>query len=78
MVGLDRRVWTAAWQPGDTNWRGWWVIGGLETVQTACVDAVSRSADKLDIFVRGQDRAIYTAAWEQGRDTNWRGWWRIS
>ena len=28
-IGQDGRVYTAAWQPGDTAWRGWWVVGKL-------------------------------------------------
>jgi hypothetical protein len=25
-TGLDGEIYTAAWQPGDTAWRGWWLI----------------------------------------------------
>lgn len=27
IVGLDKRVWTAAWEPGFDAWQGWWPIG---------------------------------------------------
>lgn len=75
-VGLDGHVYTAAWQPGDTKWRGWWRIDGVEAASCAPVTAVSRSANKLDIFVVGLDGYVYTAAWQSG-DTKWRGWWRV-
>lgn len=79
MVGLDGRVWTAAWEPrpGDASWRGWWAIGQLEVVPMTAISCVSRSADKLDIFVRGIDYEVFTAAWQPG-DRNWRGWWQIN
>jgi hypothetical protein len=74
-VGLDGKVYTAAWEPGDTSWRGWWRIDGVETAPCAPVTAISRSTDKLDIFVVGLDGHVCTAAWEPG--FGWRGWWRI-
>jgi hypothetical protein len=68
---------TAAWeQLGDQNWRGWWPVSeGMATPDTS-VTAVSRSKDKLDIFMVGMDGRVWTAAWEPG-DTAWRGWWPI-
>ncbi|HEX6291915.1 MAG TPA: hypothetical protein VFZ66_22205 [Herpetosiphonaceae bacterium] len=75
-VGLDGRVYTAAWEPGDTQWRGWWRIDGVEVAPCAPVCAVSRAPDKLDIFVVGLDGQVYTAAWEPG-DAAWRGWWPV-
>src|SRR5829696_5277601 len=44
---------------------------------TAEVHAVSRSGDKLDIFVTDVDGRIRTAAWEPGF-TGWHGWWTIN
>jgi hypothetical protein len=41
------------------------------------VTAVSRSADKLDIFVVGTDNTIYTAAWEPAFADGWHGWWSL-
>ena len=75
-VGLDGRVYTAAWQTGDRKWRGWWRIDGIETAPCASVAPVCRSADKLDIFAVGLDGHVYTAAWQKG-DKQWRGWWRV-
>jgi hypothetical protein len=70
------RVMSAAWEPAFTDgWRGWWHIQGGKAQPGAPITAVSRSADKLDIFVTGTDGYVYTAAWEPGR--GWRGWWRI-
>jgi len=75
-VGLDGRVYTAAWQPGDTKWRGWWRIDGIEAAPCAPVTALSRSPDLLDVFVVGLDGRVHTAAWQKG-DGTWRGWWTI-
>jgi hypothetical protein len=75
-VGLDGHVYTAAWQPGDTAWRGWWQVGDLEVAPCAPIGAVCRAADKLDIFAVGLDGHVYTAAWQPG-DTAWRGWWQV-
>jgi hypothetical protein len=75
-VGLDGRVYTAAWQPGDKTWRGWWAIDGIECAPCAPVAAVCRSVDKLDIFAVALDGGVYTAAWQAG-DKAWKGWWRV-
>ena len=77
VVGTDGGIWTAAWQPGASAFRGWWRIGNLTSLQGSMVGAVSRSQDKLDIFVTGTDGAVYTAAWQAG-DTAWRGWWPVA
>lgn len=69
---------SAAWEPGFTDgWHGWWGIQGGRAAAGATVSAVSRSADKLDIFVVGTDGRIYTAAWEPGFADGWHGWWPI-
>ena len=73
VVGTDGGVWTAAWQPGDSTFRGWSRIGNLTSLQGSMVGVVSRSQNKLDIVVTGTDGAICTAAWQAG-DTDWRGW----
>ncbi|MCX6100310.1 MAG: hypothetical protein NTV92_02590 [Candidatus Bipolaricaulota bacterium] len=75
-VGLDGHVYTAAWEPGFTEWHGWWQIGDLVVPQGTHVGVVSRSEDKLDIFAIGLDGRVYSAAWEPGF-TAWHGWWRI-
>lgn len=72
-VGLDGHIYTAAWQSGDNQWRGWWQIKGLDAAPCSSVCAVSRSTDMLDIFAVGLDGRIYTAAWQPG-DTTWHGW----
>ena len=61
------RVLTAAWEPAFTDgWHGWWEIRGGRARPGAPVTAVSRSANKLDVFVTGTDGGAYTAAWEPG------------
>jgi hypothetical protein len=70
-------IWTAAWEPANTDgWHGWWEIRSGRALPTAPVTAVSRSLDKLDVFVVGADGRVQTAAWEPGPD-GWRGWWAI-
>ena len=75
-VGTDGGIYTAAWEPGDPGWQGWWQVAGGIAAPGTSVFGVSRSADKLDIFAVGTDFGIYTAAWEPG-DPRWQGWWRI-
>jgi hypothetical protein len=77
-VGLDGRVYTAAWEPGFTDgWHGWWNIGGPGACPGSTVEAVSRSQDKLDIFCIGMDGYVYTAAWPCDSSGGWSGWRRI-
>ena len=72
------RVLTAAWEPAFTDgWHGWWDLKGGRAKPGAPVTAVSRSADKLDVFVTGTDGGCYTAAWEPGFTDWWHGWWRV-
>jgi len=42
------------------------------------VNAVSRSADKLDIFVTDVNGVIYTAAWQPSFTDWWHGWWQLN
>jgi V8-like Glu-specific endopeptidase len=79
VVGLDGRVWSAAWEPSFPDWwHGWWPIGNVRAPQGAPVHAVSRSADKLDIFVTDVNGAIMTAAWEPAFTDGWHGWWALN
>ena len=77
--GTDASVYTAAWEPAFTDWwHGWWGVKGGRTALSAHVTAVSRSADKLDVFVVGTDGQVYTAAWEPTFADGWHGWWRMA
>ena len=76
-AGTDHGIYTAAWQPGDAAWRGWWRVAGGVAAPGTSIYGVSRSANKLDIFAVGTDHGIYTAAWQPG-DTAFRGWWRLA
>jgi hypothetical protein len=51
------------------------VAGGV-SIFSSPVTAVSRSTDKLDIFVVGTDGHVYTAAWEPDF-ADWHGWFPI-
>jgi hypothetical protein len=82
VVGLDGYVYTAAWEPSFGGpWRGWWgrpdAQGRGRLLDVQCkpstpVHGVSRSPDKLDVFVTDPSGEMYTAAWEPGLP--WRGW----
>lgn len=76
VVGLDGRIYSAAWEPGLTSWQGWWPIGDGEVAPCSQVCAISRAPNKLNLFVVGLDGRIYTAYWEPGL-TSWQGWWPI-
>jgi Thermolysin metallopeptidase, alpha-helical domain/Thermolysin metallopeptidase, catalytic domain/Protealysin propeptide len=79
VAGTDGRVYTAAWEPSFPDWwHGWWAIGDIRVPQGAPVHAVSRSADKLDIFVTDVNGAILTAAWEPSFPDWWHGWWALN
>ena len=78
VVGTDGGIYTAAWEPGFTDWwHGWWRIGNIRAPQGARVHAVSRRRDKLDIFVTDVNGAIMTAAWEPAFTDGWHGWWSL-
>ncbi len=80
LVSNDGGVYTAAWDNNVAKgkWRGWWRIGNLKAKPGSPVAAVARDANKLDIFVAGQNGKTYTAAWDQNvADGKWRGWWNI-
>lgn len=79
VVGTDLRVWTAAWQPAFTDgWHGWWTIGNIQVIPGTPVAAVSRSRDKLDIFVTDLTGVVRTAAWEPAFTDGWHGWWELN
>ena len=78
VVGNDGGIYTASWNPAfEDGWHGWWRIGDITVDPGSPVSVVSRSADKLDVFVTGSDGGIYTAAWEPGFTDGWHGWSRI-
>jgi hypothetical protein len=53
--------------------RGWWQVLTGAAAKGAYVSCVSRSKDKLDIFVVGMDGHVWTAAWEPDIP-GWRAW----
>lgn len=75
-VGSDGNVYTAAWQPGNTVFGGWWQIPGFKGQPCIEVAAVSRSLNHLDVFAVGLDSQVYTASWEPDF-TSWHGWFAI-
>jgi papain like protease len=80
IIGTDNGIYTAAWDANAANgdWRGWWRIATGVAAPGSGVTAVSRDANKLDVFVVGTDGAVWTAAWDANvASAQWRGWWRI-
>lgn len=65
-VVLNQQVWTqgSSSLSASFNIGNWRAIAGLTTAEGSAVTAVSRSQDKIDVFVNGFDRNLWTAAWE--------------
>ena len=75
---VNGTIWTAAWESSFTDWwHGWWPLNGGVAAPGAPVTVVSRSPDKLDVFVVGTDGRVWTAAWEPSFTDWWHGWWPI-
>ena len=70
-VGSDHGVYTAATSGGP--WAGWWPIPGVRSTPGSPITAVSRSQDKLDVFVADETGKVVTASWEPSF-TSWHGW----
>jgi hypothetical protein len=78
VTDVSGNILTAAWEPDFADgWHGWWPINGGRAAPGAPVHGVSRSADKLDIFVTGADDRADTAAWEPDFAPSWHGWWKL-
>jgi hypothetical protein len=78
VVGSDGFIYTAAWAPASGDgWQGWWRIAGARFPEGAAITAVSRSANKLDIFACANGGETITAAWAPASGDGWQGWWRI-
>jgi hypothetical protein len=80
VVGTDNGIYTAAWDASVSSgqWRGWWKILNGAAAAGSGVAAVSRDANKLDVFMIGNDGAVWTAAWDANVSSGqWRGWWRV-
>jgi hypothetical protein len=78
VTDIDGVIRTAAWEPTFTDgWHGWWELNGGRAAPGAPVTAVSRSPDKLDVFVVGTDNRVWTAAWQPSFPDWWHGWWPV-
>lgn len=78
VVDVNGKIRSAAWEPSfGWEWHGWWEINGGIATPGAPVTAVSRSKDKLDIFVVGTDQRVWSAAWEPSATNQWYGWFPI-
>jgi hypothetical protein len=65
-VVWNQQVWTQGSPSLSSgfNINSWRQIANLRTLEGSAVTAVSRSLDKLDVFVVGFDHNLWTAAWE--------------
>jgi hypothetical protein len=80
IAGGDGKTYTGAWDANFdlARWRGWWNILTGAIPAGGTITAVSRDANKLDVFLVSTDGGVYTAAWDQNvASAAWRGWWRI-
>lgn len=81
VTAADGAIRTAAWDANQANgqWRGWWPVQGGKAAPGAPVTAVARAPSKLDVFVVGTDKRVYTAAWDAAvANAAWRGWWPVA
>jgi hypothetical protein len=67
VVGNDRGIYTSWWTAGS-DWSGlnntWYLISTEGTARNlGKTSAVARRSDHLDVFIVGNDRAVYTAWW---------------
>jgi hypothetical protein len=80
VVDKNGGIRTAAWDKNvsDGKWRGWWPIASGAALPGGPVSALSRGANKLDVFVVGNDQGVYTASWDTSVAAGaWQGWTRI-
>jgi hypothetical protein len=54
-----------------------WGLSNMRTVQPAPVHVVSRSQDKLDVFLSDNGGNTITAAWEPAMVSWWEGFWNL-
>lgn len=76
-VDENHRVWTTAWDEAVAGgvWQAWQCIPGETAAPGSSVSAVSRGPNKLDVFIIGQDRGVWTASWDQGLNSGtWQDW----
>ena len=82
MSSWSARITASTRPPGKPEftdwWHGWWPIGNTLVPAGGPVHAVSRSADKLDIFATNVYGVIQTAAWEPGFTDGGHGWWPLA
>lgn len=81
-TGLDGRVWSAAYGPGedgDWGWSGWFPVLGEIFVPGTPVAAISRRGDQIDLFAVNLNGEVRTAAWSPDANAGeWGGWWRVT
>src|SRR5271166_1406914 len=65
----------AGWGNPSPVWQGWDTMTNHQAFSIGPVSAVSRSTDKFDIFVAGDDGQVWTAAYEPALGL--RGWWPL-
>jgi hypothetical protein len=78
-VGFDGAVWTSWWHgEGDPEgWRPWFQIHPEKRFPVdARVTAIARRSDHIDLFVVGEDGAVWSTWWHADAE-GWRPWFPI-
>ncbi len=77
VFGVDTTgfVYTAAWDQYVSNgaWRGWWKIGNQRVACGAKIEAISRDANRLELFTVGDNGNLFYTLWTQAQVT-WSNW----
>ncbi|RPA79405.1 fucose-specific lectin [Ascobolus immersus RN42] len=78
ITGKDGKILTAS-KAVNSQWSDWHHVSGGLAQAGAYVEVVSRGEGLLDLFVVGTDDSVWTAAWEYGKDDDfkYRGWWKV-
>ena len=67
--GHDGALWYGIWHPLSTGWSNQWTSLGGGLSSSPC--AVSRSSGVMDVYVRGNDGAVWLRACHSGTWDNW-------
>jgi hypothetical protein len=77
VVGHDGAIWTSWWHDDGGGWRPWFQIHPQTVFRhDQEVVAVSREPEHLDLFIIGNDGAVWSSFWH-GDGQGWRPWFQI-
>lgn len=70
----DGSIWSAAADPSNAAWKGWWRIGNLLSTPGGRISAVSRALDNLDIFATDAAGTVKWSHWDPTSPGGWTAW----